>query len=84
MSKEYDGKFEDIIIGIPSNAVELNIEVTIYEDGKLEKVNGKYNLNDIEEAKKTFEKCCYGEYPTYIITDKGKAWLEELKRNGEI
>lgn len=52
MSKEYDGKFEDIIIGIPSNAVELNIEVTTYENGKLERVNGKYNLNDIEEAKK--------------------------------
>ena len=84
MSKEYDGKFEDIIIGIPLNAVELNIEVTIYKNGKLEKVHGKYNLNDIEEAKKRFEDCCYGEYPTYVITDKGKAWLEELKRNGEI
>ena len=61
----YDGNFDDIIISIPSNTIEMKTEVVIYEDGELHKASCEYNLSDIKDAQNTFEMCCNGEYPTY-------------------
>ena len=80
----YDGNLEDIIISIPSNTVEMRIEVIMYEDGELHKVSCNYNLNDIRYAKDTFEMCCNGEYPTYELTELGERYVEDLRKCGAI
>lgn len=80
----YDGNFNDIIISIPSNTVEMKTEVIIYEDGELHKASCQYNLEDIKNAQNTFEMCCNGEYPTYKLTELGKRYLEDLEKCGAI
>ena len=80
----YDGNFEDIIISIPSNTVEMRTEVIIYEDGELREASCQYNLEDIKDAQNTFEMCCNGEYPTYELTELGKRYLEDLEKCGAI
>ena len=80
----YDGNFDDIIISIPSNTIEMTTEVFIYEDGKLQKAHCVYTLEDLKDAQHTFDLCCEGEYPSYSLTEFGKQYLEELERNGKI
>lgn len=80
----YDGNFDDIIISIPSNTVEMRTEVIVYEDGELRKASCEYNLNDIRDAKNTFEMCCNGEYPAYELTELGERYAEDLIKCGVI
>lgn len=76
----YDGNFEDIIISIPSNTVEMKTEVIVYKDGKLHKASCQYSLEDIKDAQNTFEMCCMGEYPTYELTELGKQYIKYLEK----
>lgn len=71
-NKMYEGELDDIIIPIPENTVEINIEVTVYENGETTKARQIFNLKDIEEAKQLFWDCAMGEYPRYVFTEKGK------------
>lgn len=80
----YDGNFDDVIISIPSNTVEMRTEVIVYEDGELRKASCEYNLNDIRDAKNTFEMCCNGEYPAYELTELGERYAEDLIKCGVI
>lgn len=80
----YDGNFDDVIISIPSNTVEMRTEVIVYEDGELRKASCEYNLNDIRDAKNTFEMCCNGEYPAYELTELGERYVEDLRKCGVI
>lgn len=80
----YDGNFEDIIISIPSNTIEMKTEVVIYEDGELHKASCEYNLSDIKDAQNTFEMCCNGEYPTYTLTELGERYVKDLEKRGVI
>ena len=70
--KMYEGECDDVIISIPENTVEMSVEVTIYESGKTTKATQTFNLKDIEEAKQLFWDCVTGEYPQYVLTEKGK------------
>ena len=78
MSKEYEGKFNDIIISIPENTVQLDVEVTVFENGKTVKATSTYDLSDVREAMRLFEDCCAGEYPLYTLTDKGREMLGSM------
>lgn len=80
----YDGNFDDIIISIPSNAVEMETKVIIYEDGELQKVSCQYDLQDIKDARNTFEMCCAGDYPTYELTELGEQYIKDLEQSGII
>ena len=70
--KMYEGKCDDIIISIPENTVEMSVEITIFESGETIRAKQTFNLKDIEEAKQCFWDCVEGEYPQYILTEKGK------------
>ena len=80
----YDGNFEDIIISIPSNTVEMKTEVIVYEDGELHKALCEYSLEDIKDAQRTFEMCCAGDYPEYKLTELGEQYIEDLEKCGII
>lgn len=80
----YDGNFDDIIISIPSNSVEMQTTVIVYDNGELHKVSCEYNLEDIKDAQRTFEMCCAGDYPEYNLTELGEQYIENLEKCGII
>lgn len=67
MIKIEDIKFEDVILSIPKNSVEIEFKVKAFENGEVVTLSGMYDLENIQEAKRLFDKCCDGEYPTYVI-----------------
>jgi hypothetical protein len=76
--KEYNGEFKDIIIPIPNNTIEMMVRLKIHEDGEMFDVEQTFDFEDIKYAKNLFEKCCYGEYPQYTLTEKGREYIERL------
>ena len=78
--KYYDGEYKDIIISIPTNTIEMTIKFKMYEDGEMFYAKQIFDLNDIKHAEDLFEQCCDGEYPTYTITEKGREYVEKLRR----
>ena len=77
--KEYNGEFKDIIISIPTNTVEMEINVKVYENGEIAKAVQTLDLKGINEAEDTFYMCCNGEYPMYELTEKGMEYFEGLR-----
>ena len=76
--KYYDGGYKDIIMSIPTNTIEMTMKLKMYEDGKLVDAEQVFDLNDIKDAEDLFEQCRDGEYPTYILTEKGREYAEGL------
>lgn len=76
--KYYDGGYEDIILSIPTNTVEMTVKLKLYEKGGVFNVEQTFDLEDIKYAENLFEQCCNGEYPVYTLTEKGKEYLEGL------
>lgn len=72
------------MICLPETVVEAVIECKIFCDGELKSVRKILNQADIREA---FHKADIGyidDEDTFVLTDKGKAYLEEMRLNGEI
>ena len=76
--KYYDGGYEDIILSIPTNTVEMTVKLKLYEKGGVFNVEQTFDLEDIRYAENLFEQCCNGEYPVYTLTEKGREYLGEL------
>lgn len=76
--KGYDGEFKDIIISIPTNTIEMDINVKVYKNGEIVKAVQTLDLEGVKEAENTFHMCCYGEYPVYELTEKGIEYLKGL------
>ena len=76
--KYYDGGYEDIILSIPTNTVEMTVKLKLYEKGGVFNVEQTFDLEDIKYAKHLFEQCCNGEYPVYTLTEKGRECFEGL------
>ena len=76
--KYYDGGYEDIILSIPTNTVEMTVKLKLYEKGGVFNVEQTFDLEDIRYAENLFEQCCNGEYPMYTLTEKGKECVENL------
>lgn len=76
--KEYNGELKDIIIPIPNNTIEMTVKLKIHEDGEMFDAEQTFDFEDIKYAKNLFEKCCYGEYPQYVLTEKGREYIERL------
>ena len=85
--KEVDLQEVNIILRIPENAASLEVVVSLVdEDGKLMNVKKKLSVQDIFKARQDFlENVEDGDdYDArYVLTEEGKAYLEELMRNGQ-
>lgn len=68
------------MIEIPENAVELELNIKVFENGELIKVGMKYSLNDIREMFRKADEGYIDDDDRFVITDKGLAWLEEQER----
>lgn len=78
--KYYDGEYKDIITSIPTNTIEMTMKLKMYENGEMFYAKQVFNLNDIKDAEDLFEQCCDGEYPIATITEKGREYVEKLRR----
>ena len=76
--KYYDGEYKDIIIPIPTNAIEMTVKLKVYKNGKMFDAEQTFDLEGIKYAENLFEQCCDGEYPVYTLTYKGRECLEGL------
>lgn len=68
------------IINLPENTVELTITAKVFENGELQEVQTVYSMSQVREM---FEKADDGyidDNDRFVITEKGRAWLEELER----
>ena len=72
-------EWEDLVITVPKDAIGITIRTTHYVDGEIIKSQGEYKLSDIQAMRDTLDAYIEGELPKYIITEKGKAYL-----NGEV
>ena len=79
--KYYDGGYEDIILSIPTNTVEMTVKLRVYEKGRVFDAEQTFALEDIKYAKHLFEQCCNGEYPVYTLTEKGREYFEGLLKD---
>lgn len=74
----------NVIMKIPKEAARIDMIVHILDDdGNVVKVQSTLKPEDIREARKDFlENVEAGDdYDTrYVLTDEGRAWLEELAR----
>lgn len=70
-----DVEFKDAVIAIPKNTIELEINATVYQDGKLQVINSIYNLQEIQHLFQLFLDTIEGDYPKYVLTEKGQAYL---------
>lgn len=78
--KYYDGGYKDIIMSIPTNTIEMTVKLKMYENSEMFYAKQIFDLEDIKHAEDLFEQCCEGEYPTYILTEKGERYVEKLRR----
>lgn len=88
MDKEisYDDMI-NIILKIPKDTVALKIKAHIYRDGAIEEAESSIGVDEVRQARQDFlDNVEAGdEYDAvYKLTEKGKAYLEELKKNGEL
>lgn len=75
---EYNGEYKDIVISIPINTCGFTIDADVYEDGKIQKIKGIYNMQDIAKSEQLFEDTISGDYPQYCLTEYGKQVVESL------
>lgn len=80
-TKEYNGELKDIIIPIPNNTIEMTVKLKVYENGQMFDAEQTFDLEGIKYAEELFEQCCDGEYPQYILTEKGREYFEKLLNN---
>lgn len=72
-------KQEFIVLAIPSSTVEVEIEATIWQDGKSIKVGRKLGFEEVRAAIKDAQECYWPSDTLFTLTDLGRAELESLK-----
>lgn len=75
----YDGECKDIIVSIPTNAIEMTVKLKLYENGEIVDAERAFDLNEIGYAEELFKQCCDGEYPIATITEKGREYAKKLR-----
>lgn len=78
---EYNGEYKDIVISIPINTCGFTIDADVYKDGKIQKIKGIYNMQDIAKGEQLFEDTINGDYPQWCLTEYGEQVVENLLNN---
>ena len=76
--KEVELEEARVVLNLPVNAVTAKIEVTVFENGELVKVERELSLADLRQAFKDDEDASLDD-DMYTITDKGREYFESLK-----
>ena len=70
------------MIEFPESAVEIDVHAKIYSEGELIDVSKKYNLNEIREMFRKADEGYIDDDDRFVLTDKGREWLEDYERGG--
>lgn len=86
-NNEIELEQQNVIIKIPVDAVKLRITAKILGDNDtLQTVSTDLGLKDIQEARSAFlDNVEFGDDydAVYVLTEKGRAYLEELERKDD-
>ena len=71
------------VIELPSNAIEADLNIKVYQDGEVMTVNKLLKLSDIREAFRKAKDGYIDEDDKFVLTEKGYDYLKSLKdKNG--
>lgn len=80
--KEIELQCNRAMIEIPENAVEIEMICKVYEEGGIIETKRTLDMSDIREACRKADEGYIDDDDRFEITDKGRAWLEELMKDG--
>ena len=72
------------MIELPENAVEVTVNAKVYHDGKLISVGRTMDMEEIRTAFRKADDGYIDDNDRFEITEKGKAWLDELKKSSSL
>ena len=64
-------EWEDIVVTIPKNTVHMIIQTSVFNNRKIVKYQGEYDVNDINNCKNTLEAYINDDLPLYAPTEEG-------------
>jgi DNA-binding MarR family transcriptional regulator len=68
----------DIILGIPENAAQIEINaIVLMEDGTTQRVSKKLNTKEIMDTRKDFLDLV-GDEDVYVLTEEGRKLASKL------
>lgn len=76
--KEFKLKEERALIWLPDTALRVELVVDVYINGMIAKVSQELDFEKIKKAFRDAENYI-GDEDTFILTEKGKSLLEELR-----
>ena len=71
-----------IVLSIPSEAVELEINAKVYYDGEINSVTKHMDIEEIRKGFQEAEECYIPSDTTFRLTDKGREWLDACLMEG--
>ena len=71
-----------IVIEIPKDTISLDIVPTVLINGELKKVMCTMGNNEIQEGFRDCEENYFDPDATFVITEKGRQYLEEMRAKG--
>ena len=80
--KEIELQSHRAMIEIPENALEIEMICKVYEEGRIIEVKRTLDMSDIREACRKADEGYIDDDDRFELTDKGRAWLEELMKDG--
>ena len=71
------------MVELPENAVEITVNAKVYHDGRLISVGKTMDMEEIRTAFRKADDGYIDDEDTFVITEKGKAWLDEQQKQRE-
>jgi len=65
---------------LPEDAVEVEMNAMVYHEGKLVDVSRTLSMADLREAFRKADEGYIDDDDQFVLTEKGKAFFEELER----
>ncbi len=68
------------MITLPEDSLEVEINCKIFHEGDIQEVSKTMNMQEIREAFRKADDGYIDEDDTFVITEKGRKWLEEFEK----
>ena len=68
------------MVYLPENSIAVRIIATIYEDDEVHEVSKDLNLEELRDAFRRADDGYFDDDDRFVLTEEGKAFLEELKK----
>lgn len=82
--KEISLEMSHAIFDLPTEAVEINMNIKVFHNGEIVSVFGKYSITDIREAFRKAEDGYIDADDKLELTDLGLQYLEEVRGRHEV